>query len=106
VYELVDSLYQYVNIKEHQSFRLDKQRRKSVQQQLTPAFAAELEDERLEVLHRINLLVWQCPGDRTPVSFLKWLQEQPPGELYERLAPWVELLPGNLHEIRDRMVYL
>ncbi|MFC0417774.1 ArsR/SmtB family transcription factor [Cytobacillus solani] len=106
VNELITSLYHYINFKQHRNFSLSKDWHNSVKTELHPHFAAELEDDRLEVLHRINLLVWQCPGERTPKEFIKWLQDQPPGDLYERLAPWINNIPGNLKELRDRMVYL
>lgn len=106
VYELVTSLYHYINFKQHRSMRLGKEWYRTTRDKLSSNFAKELEDERFEVVHRINLLVWQFDGERCPEEFLRWLQNQPAGELYERLSPWIDAIPGNLAEIRDRLVYL
>lgn len=106
VHELIISLYQYINHKQHKNFFLDDKWYAAVKQKLTSHFATQLEDERFEVLHRINLLVWQYKGEQTIEAFLLWLNNQPVGEIYERLSPWVSSVPGNLGEIRDRMVHL
>jgi DNA-binding transcriptional ArsR family regulator len=105
-YELIISLYQFIHHKQLKHGYLDSAWHASARSRLTASFASELADERWEVLHRINLLVWQCPGERTPEQFLAWLSDQAAGDIYERLAPWADALPGNLREIRDRAVYL
>jgi hypothetical protein len=105
-YELITSFYAYTHKKFVKYLDLGLDWRQRVKDGLSPSFASELENENLEVLHRINLLIWQCPGNRTPENFLNWLANQPPGDLYERLAPWLDFVPGNLGELRDRLVYL
>ncbi|WP_019122070.1 ArsR/SmtB family transcription factor [Brevibacillus massiliensis] len=105
-YELVVSLYAYVRRGLHKTLYLGSEWVRETRAQLSGRLAAELDDQGLEVLHRMSLLLWQCPGERTPQQFLRWLEQLPPGELYERLAPWVESLPGDLGDIRDRTVHL
>lgn len=106
VHELINSLYAYIHGKQLKHAHLGSDWRQSVSRQLTTKFAAELSDERWEVLHRINLLVGLCPEKSSVPRFIDWLRNQSPGEIYERLSPWVDLIPANLHEIRDRSVYL
>ncbi|GIN92938.1 ArsR/SmtB family transcription factor [Siminovitchia terrae] len=106
VYELINSLYKFIHHKQVKNLYLQDDWFQETQQKLDPQFARQLADERYEVLHRINLLVWQYKGDQTADAFLTWLQNQPAGDIYELLSPWVDSIPGNLGEIRDRMVYL
>lgn len=73
---------------------------------LPPSFASELADERWEVLHRLVLLVAQSPEKKSVVDFIDWLERISPGEIYERLAPWVQTIPLNLGEIRDHSLSL
>ncbi|WP_134687518.1 ArsR/SmtB family transcription factor [Brevibacillus migulae] len=105
-YELVLSFYHYIYHRHMKAPRLDGQWRALVEQRLPASFAQELQDERWEVLHRMVLLISQCPKKTTVEDFLHWLEKLPPGEIYERLAPWVETIPLNLGEIRDRSLYL
>lgn len=106
VYELINSLYKYIYHKQVKHLFLQDDWFRETKRKLAPQFAGQLADERFEVLHRLNLLVWQYKGDQTADAFLSWLQNQPAGEIYELLSPWVRSIPGNLGEIRDRMVYL
>ncbi len=105
-YELVASFYTYVLKKDLKTLSLPGNWRDDTRRKLPDAFALELEDERWEVLHRIVLLIAQCPDKASVDGFLHWLAHLPPGELYERLSPWVSSIPLNLGEIRDRSVYL
>ncbi len=106
VYELINSLYKFIHHKQVKNVLLQDDWFRETQRKLDPQFAKQLADERFEVLHRINLLVWQYKGDQTVEAFLAWLQGQPAGKIYEILSPWVRSIPGNLGEIRDRMVEL
>ncbi|MEJ8545595.1 ArsR/SmtB family transcription factor [Brevibacillus borstelensis] len=106
VYECIASFYAYVHQKEAKSFHLDSDWREKTKQMLPPSFAAELEDERWEVLHRIVLLAAQSPRKETVGEFLDWLGSLPAGEMYERMAPWVDSIPLNLADIRDRSLLL
>src|SRR5947209_14680118 len=58
----------------------------------------------------IDLLIWQCPGEREIPSFLDWVCSLSLGELYERLAPHAREqphgLPRDLISVRDHLVEL
>lgn len=105
-YECIMSLYAYIHEKERKHFQLGSEWKKEAARMLPEAFARELEDERWEVLHRLVLLVAQSPKKQTVEDFLAWLEEIPAGEIYERLAPWVDTIPLNLGEIRDHSLSL
>jgi DNA-binding transcriptional ArsR family regulator len=105
-YELVVSFYACINHKNLKSPQLGSEWLTETMRKLPAAFAQELKDERWEVLHRTVLLISQCPHKETAEAFLRWLEQLPAGELYERLAPWVSSIPLHLGEIRDRSVYL
>jgi DNA-binding transcriptional ArsR family regulator len=55
----------------------------------------------------IQLLIWQCPGERDADSFLRWMRSLSLGELYELLAPHAReepsALPRDLIGMRDRV---
>ncbi|RNB91667.1 ArsR family transcriptional regulator [Brevibacillus fluminis] len=106
VYELVTSFYTFIHWKQMKHARLGSEWRDQVGRGLSTSFAQELSDERWEVLHRINLLVGLCPEKDSVSAFLNWLAAQSPGDIYERLAPWVDSIPANLEDIRDQSVYL
>jgi DNA-binding transcriptional ArsR family regulator len=105
-YELVVSFYVYTYHNQLKGVFLDHEWREEAKRMLPEKFARELEDERWEVLHRMVLLISQCPQKETAADYLRWLEKLPAGEIYERLAPWVESIPLNLGEIRDRSLYL
>lgn len=105
-YELIVSLYHYIHHRHMKAADLDQKWREQAAATLPPSYAAQLQDERWEVLHRMVLLISQCPQKQSAEGFLGWLEKLPPGEIYERLAPWVDTIPLNLGEIRDRSLYL
>lgn len=105
-YECIMSLYNYIYEKERKHFLLGSAWKDETTRMLPPSFASELADERWEVLHRLVLLVAQSPQKNSVGDFLGWLGRIPPGEIYERLAPWVETIPLNLGEIRDHSLSL
>lgn len=105
-YELVTSFYTYIYHSNLKNNHLDTDWLEETKQKLPASFATELTDERWEVLHRVVLLISQCPEKATADQFLHWFEKLPAGELYERLAPWVNSIPLNLGEIRDRSLYL
>lgn len=106
VYECIMSLYAYIYEKERKHFQLGSEWKEEAKRMLPETFARELEDERWEVLHRLVLLVAQSPNKGSVEEFLAWLEQIPPGEIYERLAPWVDTIPLNLGEIRDHSLSL
>jgi len=75
-----------------------------VRKSLSDSLSQRLEDRRLEVLHRLNLLVWQCPGERNPETFLSWLEQMSVGEMYERLVPWVSSFKEDMNTVRELIV--
>ncbi|MFP3392397.1 ArsR/SmtB family transcription factor [Brevibacillus sp. SIMBA_040] len=105
-YECIISLYVYIYEKERKHLQLGSAWKEETTRMLPDSFAAELADERWEVLHRLVLLVAQSPRKASVADFLEWLELIPPGEIYERLAPWVETIPLNLGEIRDHSLSL
>lgn len=106
MYECINSFYTFIYYKHMKSIRLGTEWYERTKQALPPSFATDLEDHRWEVLHRVVLLISQCPSRDSVEGFLDWLVQQPPGELYELLAPWVTSIPLNLGEIRDKSVDL
>lgn len=106
VYELVSSFYTFINQKQMKGNLLGANWVNDTLSKLPQKFANELEDERWELLHRTVLLIHECPVKHSVEGFLQWFQELPPGEIYERLSPWVNNIPLNFLEIRDRSVYL
>ncbi|WP_432776294.1 winged helix-turn-helix domain-containing protein [Brevibacillus gelatini] len=106
VYECIISLYAYIHEKERKHFQLGNAWKEETKQMLPDSFADELADERWEVLHRLVLLVAQSPQKHSVEAFLGWLESISPGEIYERLAPWVDTIPLNLGELRDHSVSL
>lgn len=106
VYELITSLYTYLDSTGRQINELGNKWVKDVQKNLDPEFVEELKDQNLEVLHRLNLLVWQCPKKDTIDHFLAWLEELPSSEVYMLLVPWVQHIPRDMIEIHTYFVSL
>ncbi|WP_400161988.1 ArsR/SmtB family transcription factor [Brevibacillus sp. TJ4] len=104
VYECIVSLYAFIDEKEQKHFHLGPEWKKRAVEMLPPAFARELADERWEVLHRLVLLAAQSPETTTVPSFLNWLEKLPAGDIYERLAPWVQTIPLDLAAVRDHIL--
>lgn len=105
-YELVASFYAYTFHSNLKNYRLGLEWYEETKLKLPPSLADELADERWEVLHRVVLLIAQCPQKESVEGFLQWLKTLPVGDLYERLAPWVNAIPLNLGEIRDQSLHL
>lgn len=105
-YECIVSLYAYLHEKERKHFHLGSAWKEETARKLPASFARDLADERWEVLHRLVLLAAQSPQKKTAAEFLDWLEKISPGEIYERLSPWVETIPLNLGEIRDHSLSL
>ena len=109
-YELAVSLHAYVATREHKTLEIGEKWVKDVRAHLTPAFAAELAASReLPLAKELEILVWQCPGERDAPSFVRWLAGLSPGALYELVAPYTS--PENmalLHDLgvqRDRLAH-
>ncbi|WP_193726675.1 ArsR/SmtB family transcription factor [Paenibacillus guangzhouensis] len=104
VYELIVSLYCYIEHPTSKHNAFGKAWKTDVRRRLSDSLSERLEDHRLEVLHRLNLLVWQCPGERTVENFLHWLTNMAPGEIYEKLVPWVSSFKEDMNSVRDLIV--
>ncbi|UFJ42012.1 winged helix-turn-helix domain-containing protein [Brevibacillus humidisoli] len=105
-YELLVSFYVYSYHRNIKWTDLGTAWKEETRRRLPAAYARQLEDERWEVLHRMVLLISQCPHKQSVEGFLAWLEQLPPGEIYERLVPWVRSIPLDLGDIRDRSLYL
>lgn len=80
---------------------------REVQKRLDPRLLTLLPPkEKLTHGELVDLLIWQCPGERDPVSFLRWLCSLSLGQLYELVAPYAReepsALPRDLTRMRDR----
>ncbi|MFT9847749.1 ArsR/SmtB family transcription factor [Aneurinibacillus sp. REN35] len=105
-YELIISLYQYINNKSMKGAELGRGWVKEVNAQLPEELIVKLSEKAWEVLHRLSLLVWQCPGERTPEQFISWLGSISPLELYERMIPWVTKIPKDFQEVQHHLIHL
>ncbi|GED17616.1 ArsR/SmtB family transcription factor [Aneurinibacillus migulanus] len=105
-YELVNSLYAFIYYKKLKPLDIKDEWVAKVKASIPEKFIVEFVDERWEVLHRIVLLITQCPRKDSVTDFLDWLEKLPPGEIFERLSPWVETIPANIGEIRDKTLSL
>lgn len=103
-YELIISLYNYINNDKMKEVHLKGNWLEETKLRLPERFINELQDERWEVLHRIVLLISQCEKKSSIPEFLNWFENLSAGEIYERLAPWVESISNDLSVIRDRSV--
>lgn len=110
VYELLISFYAYVHQKEINllQFGYGAEWKRETKQQLPPSFAAELEDHRWEVLHRLVLLVAHSPQKQkeSVEQFLMWLGKLPADEIYQYVAPWADNLHLTMEEFRDQTISL
>ncbi|MDP4169993.1 MAG: winged helix-turn-helix domain-containing protein [Bacillota bacterium] len=105
-YELITSLYFYINKDRLKIYELGTEWKKKVDERLSPAFKEVLKDKRMEILHRISLLVHNCPGERTPENFINWFKELSPIEMYDCMLPWVQDLPRDMLDLHEHLVYL
>ncbi|GIN84327.1 transcriptional regulator [Heyndrickxia sporothermodurans] len=103
-YELIVSLYTFIYNRKLKTIDLREDWVKNTKDMLPAVFISELEDERWEVLHRIVLLISQCSKKETINEFLIWFERLSAGEIYERLAPWVDTISTELGLIRDKTV--
>src|SRR5690606_22434023 len=106
VYELITSLYTYLEPSGRQINELGNRWVKHVEKRLEAQFREELKDKKLEVLHRLSLLVWQCPYKKSVDHFIDWLEEIAPSEVYNYLLPWVQLIPKDTIEIHNQLISL
>ncbi|MBN6188805.1 winged helix-turn-helix transcriptional regulator [Aneurinibacillus sp. BA2021] len=105
-YELVISLYQYIHNQSMKGAERGRSWVKEVNQQLPEALVAKLAEEAWEVLHRLSLLIWQCPGERTPEQFITWLGSLSALEMYERMTPWVTKITTDFQAVQHHSLHL
>jgi DNA-binding transcriptional ArsR family regulator len=105
-YELITSLYTYLDSSNRQISELGTKWVKQVEKSINADFANELKDQKLEVLHRLSLLVWQCPHKETITGFLYWLEQLPSEKVYELLVPWVQQISKDMIQIQTYFVSL
>lgn len=105
-YELITSLYYYINKDRLKIYELGSDWKKDVDKRLDHVLKETLKNHRLEVLHRINLLVHKCPLERTPEGFIQWFKELSPVEMYNAMLPWVQTVPKNMVDLHEQFVYL
>lgn len=99
-YELAVSLHAYAATREHKTLEIGEKWVKDVRTRISPAFAAELAAYReLPLVKKLEVLVWQCPGERDATSFVRWLGGLSPGALYELVAPYTS--PESMALLRD-----
>lgn len=105
-YEFITSLYFYINKNRLKIYELGTEWKKAVDEKLSPAFKEDLKDKRMEVLHRINLLVHKCPGEKSPENFIRWFQSLSAAEIYDCMIPWVKSIPKDMIDLHEHFVYL
>ncbi|MFT9850188.1 ArsR/SmtB family transcription factor [Aneurinibacillus sp. REN35] len=104
-YELVVSLYTYLNKKIYKELDMGKEWVKETGSQLSADLSERLEGKGCcERMREASLLVWRCQDERTAEGFLAWLERQSPGDLFELLAPWMDACPSNIGNTRDWML--
>jgi DNA-binding transcriptional ArsR family regulator len=106
MYELVASLFAYIDKKLYKGLDLGREWVKETESKLHPSFAAELEKEQGCISFQTALFIWRCSEERTPEAFLRWLETQSPGDLFELIAPWTHSFSTDIVSLRDRVVYL
>lgn len=104
-HELVMSLDAYLVTPSHRNQELGEEWVQATRARLPAALVSRL--ERLPAPPDYGLLthlIRQCPDQGSITAFLHWLAGLSPGDLYERLAPFIPAdgaLPPNLGELRD-----
>ncbi|MEI3604508.1 winged helix-turn-helix domain-containing protein [Pseudogracilibacillus sp. SE30717A] len=104
-YEFITSLYFYINKNRQKIYELGADWKRNVDEKLSPTFKKALKDKRMEVLHRINLLVHKCPHN-TPELFIQWFESLSTTEIYDYMKPWVKSIPRDMFDLHEHLVYL
>ncbi|MBL0385904.1 winged helix-turn-helix transcriptional regulator [Tumebacillus sp. ITR2] len=105
-YELLISLFAYSRKTHHKGMDAGTPWVREVRKKLSPAFAAQLDDGWSgSMFHGFDFLIHQCPGERTAPQFLQWVSSLSVGDLFEKLAPFVDV-PADIGAQRDLGVEL
>lgn len=108
-YELLASLNAFTFRTGHKTLELDAGWTRETRARLPRKLLDELTGSvPLAHVDLIQLLVWQCEGDRSVEGFLAWVESLGIGEIYERLVGHLasprRALPDDLATFRDRSV--
>ncbi|AFH59385.1 ArsR/SmtB family transcription factor [Paenibacillus caseinilyticus] len=96
-YELINSLHTYLCRIWHKRIDLGADWHAGVRDRLSPGFRSHLDASELRPEWRfVYLLAHLYPGRGGPASFLDWLEELSPGDMYELLAPRLPAVTGDL----------
>ncbi|WP_187274280.1 helix-turn-helix transcriptional regulator [Paenibacillus sp. N3.4] len=107
-YELVISLFAYSKKNITKGIALGSDWRRSVKSGLSASLSQELDAALLDDFTGIDLLIGSCPDSQkaTTSSFLNWLDQLQPAELFHLLSPQLESLPSNILDRKSRAVHL
>jgi DNA-binding transcriptional ArsR family regulator len=107
IYELVSSIHTYICKKSNKKIELGTPWAAEVSRGLSPELLEALEETDLDNDWKLlNLLIYLCPVKESVESVLEWLSGLSVGEMYETLAGYVSLFPGQMEQYRSRMVFL
>ena len=85
-YELAISYFAFTQRNSHKALELGNTWVKTLQDQLPSTLQIALKKEPISL--SVDLLIRQCPNERTPEAFLTWLAGLSVGDMHELLAPW------------------
>lgn len=110
-YELLVSLFTFAHLKDNQMLDVGPAWGTQVEEQVGQDFTRELtESGYAKTSWVMELLAWQCPGEKDVEGFLQWLGRLPLGEMYVLLAlychPKVRPIPHDLQGIRKMSLRL
>jgi len=113
IYELLASIYAYVDTKHHRFIELGPNWVRQVREGLSPGLTSRLkryaEHDIDELLTLGQLLAWRSPAEGDIPSFLAWCPTLSSGDLYDMVAGSYMAgcaIPANLLELRDGLVDL
>jgi DNA-binding transcriptional ArsR family regulator len=102
--ELILSLYTFLCKANHKRIDLGPEWIKETTQKLDKSFVAELkQNEHWEDWGLLQLLVWQSPYSENVEEFLTWFIGLPIGEVYERLAMYINTFPQDMSGLKNQM---
>ncbi|KEO84711.1 ArsR/SmtB family transcription factor [Tumebacillus flagellatus] len=109
-YELLVSFFAYTRKTHHKSMDAGTPWIRETRKTLPPAFAARLDDLGSSIstlFHGFDFLIHQCPPEHrtTAAAFLTWAASLPVGDLFQLLAPYVDV-PADIVSLRDQCVDL
>ncbi|MHA6533397.1 ArsR/SmtB family transcription factor [Paenibacillus sp. BAC0078] len=107
VYELVSSIHTFICKKSNKKIDLGTSWSSEVSRRLSPELLSTLAETELDNEWKLlNLLIYQCPAKGSVDNVLGWLEGLTVGEMYETLAEYVSVFPGQMEQFRSRMHFL